>query len=149
MRDSVLKQTLQRTNKAGRDMQKDSVIIVRAWQDAANHQNVEELLELSDPDIEIVGPRGSARGHQVLTEWLKRAGLHLETQRVFAKDSVVVMAQHGVWRSATNEVTGEAEVATVFRVQDKRVAYLARYDRLEEALQKANVSISDEVADEA
>jgi hypothetical protein len=127
-------------------MQIDSVTIVQTWQDAANHQNVERLLELSGPNIEIVGPRGSARGHDILKDWLSRAGLQLETLRTFAKDDVVAVAQHGVWRSIeTNEVTGEADVATVFRVTNNCVAYLARYDSLEEAFEKSSLTHADEV----
>ena len=73
--------------------------VVRRWLDAANRQDVDALLALSDPDIEVVGPRGSARGHQALREWLARAGLALETRRAFSRADVVVLAQHGVWRS--------------------------------------------------
>ena len=36
-----------------------SVETVQAWQNAANTQDKGRLLELSDPNIEIVGPRGS------------------------------------------------------------------------------------------
>jgi ketosteroid isomerase-like protein len=127
-------------------MNREIVKIVEAWQDAANHQDVKRLLELSSIDIEIVGPRGTARGHQILQEWIVRAGLMLETFRTFAKDEVVVMAQHGTWRSeATNGEESKADVATVFRVADGKVVYLARYDGLEEALSKSNLSLNDEI----
>jgi hypothetical protein len=127
-------------------MQKDSVAIARAWQEAANKQDVEKLLELSDSNIEIVGPRGSAHGHQILKEWLNRAGLKLETFRTFAKDGVVVMAQHGTWRSAeTNNEESKADVAAVFHVLDGKVVYLARYDSLEEALKTSALNDEHEV----
>jgi hypothetical protein len=32
--------------------------VVQAWQEAVNNQDLERLLQLSDPNIEIVGPRG-------------------------------------------------------------------------------------------
>jgi hypothetical protein len=70
--------------------------LVQAWQDAANHQNSDRLVELSAPDIEVIGPRGSGQGYQLLRDWLGRAGLHLTTQRAFARNNVVVVAQHGV-----------------------------------------------------
>jgi hypothetical protein len=127
-------------------MKQETVNVVETWQEAANEQDVEKLLELSDPNIEIVGPRGIARGHQVLTEWISRAGLTLETFQTFAKNDVVVMAQHGTWLSqATNNEESKADVATVFRVVNGKVNYLARYDTLEEALSKANVTTNDEV----
>jgi SnoaL-like domain len=127
-------------------MKKDSIRIVQMWQDAANRQDAERLLELSDPKIEIVGPRGSAHGHQILKEWLSRAGLTLETFRTFANSDVVVMAQHGMWQSAeTNQKESKVDVASVFRVADGKVRYLARYDNLEEALLIADMSLADEL----
>ena len=127
-------------------MQRESPLaIVQAWQDAANAQDVERLLELSDPDIEVIGPRGSGRGHQLLRDWLGRAGLSLETRRVFVGGDAVVLAQHGVWRSVeTGEVTGEADVASRFRVNGRRVAQFARHDSLDAALAEAGLDYSDE-----
>ena len=120
--------------------------IVQAWQDAANSQNIERLVELSAPDIEIVGPRGSGRGIQLLRDWLGRAGLHLATLRVFARGNTVVLAQHGVWRSLdTGEVTGERILASRFQVADHRVAQIARHDSLDVALNEAGLDYLDEI----
>ncbi len=129
-------------------MQRDSPLaIVQAWQDAANARDVARLLELSDPDIEVVGPRGSGRGHQLLRDWLGRAGLSLETRRVFVRGDAVVLAQHGVWRSVeTGEVTGEAEIASRFRVAGRRVVQFARHDSLDAALAEAGLDDSDETS---
>lgn len=119
---------------------------VQAWLAAANGQDVERLLELSDPNIEIAGPRGTGHGHQLLREWLRRAGAQLVTQRTFTRDQTVVVAQHGVWRSPeTGEVIGEADVASLFRVDGGHVVHYARYDQLDEALAKAGLDRSDEV----
>lgn len=127
----------------------DNVAVVREWQEAANEQDVDRLLELSDPYIKIVGPRGSTRGRNVLEDWLSNAGLRLETLRIFARGSNVVMLQHGVWRSPeTGETTGEADLATRFLVGDGRVALLARYDgpeSLDAALEEARLSYEHEV----
>jgi hypothetical protein len=121
--------------------------IVEAWQDAVNHQDETRLLELSDPAIELVGPRGVAQGHTVLRQWLARVGVQLTTQRAFVGDGVVVVAQHGLWRSVENgEFQGEAQVASHFRVRDGQITYYARYDRLDEALAAAALSTKDEIA---
>ncbi|HEV8191353.1 MAG TPA: hypothetical protein VGP82_07685 [Ktedonobacterales bacterium] len=83
---------------------------------AANAQHVERLLELSDPNIEVVGPRGSRFGHQLMRDWLARAGLELETLHVFARGDTPVLEQHGIWRSQeTGEVTGKKVLASFFR----------------------------------
>src|SRR5579884_219942 len=101
---------------------KDPVAIARAWQDAANAGDVDRVVALSDPDVELVGPRGAGRGHQLLRDWLGRAGLRLATLRTFARGDAVVLAQHGIWRSAeTGAVTGERDLATRFRIAGERV----------------------------
>lgn len=123
--------------------------VVKHWVEAANRQDVGALLALSDPDIEVIGPRGSARGHQTLREWLARAELGLETRRTFRRGDVVVLAQHGVWRSPqSGEVVGEADVASSFRVVGERVVRYARHNDLVVALQEAGLGASDEMPDE-
>lgn len=121
--------------------------VVNAWQEAANRKDVPRLLELSDPQIELVGPRGSGFGHQLLSEWAARAGLSLTTLRAFVREQTVVLAQHGVWRSAeSGEVTGEADLASQFSVNGGRVERFARYDSLDEALNRSGLGRSDEKA---
>lgn len=121
---------------------------VAAWQEAANRQDVAAVLACSAPDIVIVGPRGEARGHAVLEAWLTRAGLTLTTRQIYVRGDSVVADQHGVWRApGTNEVIGEADLATWFRVAEGRVSFLARYDQLAEALAAAGMSESDRLAD--
>lgn len=120
--------------------------VVQAWQNAANRQDADQLLALSDTNIELIGPRGSAYGHQVLRDWLNRAGLQLETLRMYERGNVVVVAQHGVWRSVdTGDVVGEADIASRFRVNDGRVVQFARYDHLNEALAEAGLTDGDEL----
>jgi len=115
------------------------------WLDAANRRDDERIVGLSSPDIEIVGPRGSVRGSSVLREWLARAGLTLESKRVFARGGSIVIEQHGRWRSLeTGKVIGEAEVASRFEVCDGRVAAYERFDELHAALLSAGLQMSDE-----
>ncbi len=123
-----------------------AVEIAEAWQAAANAQDADRLLALSDANIEIVGPRGAAHGHQVLRDWLSRAGLSLTTSRTFTRGDAVVMAQHGVWRSAEmGEVQGEADIASSFRVVSGHVTHYARYDDLETALARAGLVQADDI----
>ncbi len=120
--------------------------IVEAWQEAANRQDIDRLLALSDPNIEVVGPRGAGRGHQLLRDWMGRAGLSLTTLRAFARDDSVVLAQHGVWRSAgTGQVISEQDLASLFRVDGGRVVRFARYDSLDEALAAAGLTDADAI----
>ena len=81
-----------------------------------------------------------------MREWLGRAGLHLTTLRAFARDNLVVVAQRGVWRSVeTEEVAGECDLASRFRIGGRRVVQLARYDTLDVALDEAGIHYSDEI----
>lgn len=121
------------------------VEIAAAWQAAANEQDVDALLDLSDANIEVAGPRGSGYGHQLLREWLARAGLTLSTLRVFARGDMVVFEQRGVWHSPeTGEVTGKRVLASVLEVRDGRVVKVALFDALERALEAAGLDMSDE-----
>jgi ABC-type nitrate/sulfonate/bicarbonate transport system substrate-binding protein len=117
------------------------VAIAQAWQDAANAQDSDRLLALSDPNIEIGGPRGSGFGHQLLRDWLARAGLTLKTLRSFVQADTVVLEQQGIWRTlATGEVTGERTLVSVFQVDSQHVVKFARYESLNAALEAAGLS---------
>jgi hypothetical protein len=105
---------------------------------------VEAALALTAPDVTIIGPRGAARGHEVLRAWMGHAGATFDTRETFAADDAVVVAQHGVWRDGeTGGIRGEADVATRFRVADGRVAEMERYDQLSAALQTAGLMEAD------
>ena len=120
------------------------VDVVRAWEQAVNALAVARALELSHPNVEIVGPRGVAKGRDVLKDWLSRAGLSLETRRSFARDCAVVNDQHGLWRDiGSGDVVGEAAIASHYKVENGQVTYVARYETLDEALAKAGVDIED------
>ncbi len=71
----------------------------RDWEEAANRQDVVGVLARSAPDITIVGPRGEARGHDVLQAWLARAGLSLTTRQLYVRGNSAVAEQRGVWRT--------------------------------------------------
>jgi ketosteroid isomerase-like protein len=122
----------------------DPIRIVHDWLAAVNAGDVEGALALTAPDVVIIGPRGAARGHQVLRAWMGHAGANFQTRETFAAGDAVVVAQHGVWRDGeTGEIRGEADVATRFRVADGRVAEMERYDDLHATLQAAALTEAD------
>jgi ketosteroid isomerase-like protein len=124
-----------------------AIPVVQAWQNALNAQDIDHLLELSAPDIVIIGPRGRTSGHQLLREWIARAGLTLTTQRIFQRGDTVVLAQHGIWQSeATNGVPSEADLASRFRVNQHQVVEYERHDTLARALEAAGMTEADEQA---
>ena len=126
-------------------MSETPVAVVAQWQDAANSGDVEQLLALSDAEVELIGPRGRDRGHQALREWLDRAGLRVQALRSFSKGNAVVVEQIGEWRTASEEPRGEQTVASAFVVDAGKITRVARFDRLDEALEAAGIAESDEV----
>ena len=122
------------------------VRVVKAWHEALNEGDVDRLVGLSHPDVEIGGPRGSGRGVQSLREWVDRANVHLEPQRLFRRGDAVVVEQAGQWRSAeSGEMIGTQIVASVFKVSGGRVRSVARHDKLSEAMNAAGLQHSDQI----
>jgi len=122
-----------------------AVEIVTAWLAAVNAGDADASLALTSADVTIVGPRGTSRGHDVLRAWLGHAGATFATRAMYARGNAVVVAQHGVWRDEAGTARGEADVATRFRVDDGRVAELARYEDVAEALRAAGLAETDRV----
>ena len=123
---------------------KSSVEVVLAWQAAANAKDRPRVLELSHDDIEVGGPRGTSRGHQVLCEWLDRTGIELETQRVFGRGDTLVVEQTAAWTAMQGTFT-RAFIATIFEVRGDRICKAVRYDSLAEALTAAGLAETDKI----
>lgn len=108
---------------------------VAAWHEALNDGDVDRLVELSHPEIEVGGPRGTGHGVQLLREWVGRAGIQLDPRRIFHRAETVVVEQVARWRSAeTGEVTEGQIVASAFVVNDGRISRVTRYPDLATAL---------------
>jgi hypothetical protein len=120
------------------------VEVVLAWQAAANAKDRQRVLDLSHEDIEVGGPRGTSRGHQVLCEWLDRTGIELETQRVFGRGDTLVVEQTAAWTAMQGTFT-RAFIATIFEVRGERVSKAVRFDSLAEALSASGISESDKL----
>jgi|SRR5690606_13497552 len=120
--------------------------VVQAWHQALNQRDFERVLEMSDPAIEIVGPRGSGHGRELLNDWLRHARVSLLPLRTFSRGEAVVVTQRGTWHSLeTGDVIGEADVASYFLVHNGRITRYARFDTLETALSAAGLTEADEV----
>jgi hypothetical protein len=114
-------------------MHTSTVDIALRWHAAAGTGDAETLHALSDPDIEIVGPRGSAHGHDALDEWLRRAGLTWTPLRTRAgTDGTVVVESEAVWG---NDPATRTVVASLFTVRSGVVSRVARYANAETALE--------------
>ena len=120
--------------------------LARAWTEAVNAKDADALQQIAHPDIAIVGPRGTARGHSVLAQWLERAGASFRTERLFARDGVAVVEQAGTWVSGeTAQQPSRAVVVIVLHERGGQVVSFARSDDLHAALQAEGLSVADEV----
>jgi hypothetical protein len=121
--------------------------VVEDWLAAINAGDGQHLREVTAEDVEIVGPRGSAHGRQVLGDWLDRAGFSADALRWFCgSDGAVVVEQDASWTEASSGTAlGRARVASQFIVRAGRVGRYQRHDSLPAALACAGLSIDDEV----
>ncbi len=122
--------------------------MVEAWLAAADRADAPAMTALSAPDLEVVGPRGTVRGREVLGPWLARAGFSATPLRWFCgADGAVVVEQDAVWADpSTGAGRGRAVVASRFVVEGGVVSRYQRHDDgLPAALAAAGLQESDEV----
>ncbi len=118
---------------------------IKAWHEALNSGDADRVVALSQPNVEVGGPRGVGSGAGLLREWVGRANIRLEPRRVFHKVDTVVVEQRAEWRSAdAGQATGSQTVASLFVVQENQIAKVLRYDDLASALSAANFDESNE-----
>jgi hypothetical protein len=132
-------------------MTRGDLAVVEAWLAAVDARDGARLLALTTPDVEIEGPRGSARADRtVLMEWLGRAGFAAESRRwSCGGDGRVVVEQDARWTDVgTGAERGRARTASEFRV-DPGGSQVTRYVRHDAgtaaALAAAGLSPADEV----
>jgi hypothetical protein len=123
--------------------------VVEAWLDAVDRADATAAMALCAPDLEVVGPRGSVRGREVLGPWMARAGFTARPLRWFCgAGGAVVVEQDATWADpATGAERGRAVVASEFLVTGGVIARFRRHDDgLPAALAAAGLRESDEVA---
>ncbi|WP_448620743.1 nuclear transport factor 2 family protein [Geodermatophilus sp. URMC 65] len=123
--------------------------VVEAWLDAVDRADAAVAMALCAPDLEVVGPRGSVRGREVLGPWMARAGFTARPLRWFCGTrGAVVVEQDATWSDpATGVERGRAVVASEFLVAHGVITRFRRHDDgLPAALAAAGLRESDEVA---
>jgi hypothetical protein len=122
--------------------------VVEAWLDAVDRADAAAAMALCAPDVEVVGPRGSVRGREVLGPWMARAGFIARPLRWFCgAGGAVVVEQDATWADpATGAERGRAVVAAQFLVTEGVITRFQRHDDgLPAALAAAGLRESDEV----
>ncbi len=113
--------------------EQDPARVVAAWLEAVEAGAVRRALVLCSPDVAVRGPRGEARGTEVMRAWLERSGISLEPQHdlVADGDRVVVRAL-ARWRVADAPAgvptTEPAMTWVVLDVADGLITAVRRYE---------------------
>ena len=116
-------------------MSRPEIAVVADWHRALNAGEVDRLALLSSEDIEVGGPRGVGQGVALLRDWVARSGITLEPGCCYQRARTVVVEQQARWRLSEDGALGEPQtVASVFLVQNGRVASVVRFPDLASAL---------------
>lgn len=119
----------------------ETIKIADEWVDKVNTKDMEGMLELSDHNIELMGPRGSAVGHDILRQWAEESGIRLNTITRYARDSKVVFEQEGTWEDQNGQVT----VFTFMEVKNGKVVRISRFDTLDDAFGDSGLNEGDKI----
>ena len=119
--------------------------VVQEWLAAVNARDVPGVMAWSSGEVEMHGPRGVTRGQPQLREWVERTGVHLATERTFARADTVVLAQQATWRDQAGLTIARGPLAHRFTVTGDRITLIARHDDLVGALKEAGLTEADEV----
>ena len=123
-------------------MHSKEVEIVLAWHAALNAGETDRLVSLSTADVEVGGPRGTGRGAELLRDWVARAHIHLEPVRWQALGDMVVVEQSASWRTPDGQQAEPQPAASVFRVENGKVASVIRHADFETAAASVGVQQS-------
>lgn len=120
---------------------------VQTFHEHFNAGRADEVLAMASDDISVGGARGKGAGKQFLEEWVRRATTTMTPRRWFQQDNVVVIEEFIEWRSRqTGRVTDSTLWGIAFTVVDGKITALARYADIGEAVYKAGLDASHEIA---
>lgn len=122
--------------------------IINDWHRYLNARDLDALVGLIAPMVEMTGPRGEAIGGPAdLRDWVERSGIRLTPVRTWARGDAVVVEQSAHWsvpgNSTTVEPTDAQTVFTAFQVDDGHITRLLRFDALAPALAVSGLAAGD------
>jgi len=106
------------------------------------------MLELLDPDVELITRRGPKRGHDDVRAWLGEPYAELDVERIVDR---VQVAGHTVvaagrirhrWRE-TGEIGDESDIAVLAQVDHGRIVRVQTFDDEAAALAAAGLPVED------
>ena len=119
----------------------EPIKLAERFTDYVNAQDVDGVLSVTDPNVELISPGKSAAGHETLAEWVKESGMQLETVNKYAKGNRVIFEQLAKKRGQS----GESHIFNYFEMDDRKIHRIGRFDELDEAFGESGLSESDQV----
>ena len=119
---------------------------IRAFIDAFNAEDLDALVAVLDPEVEIQGRRGLVIGHAEARDWATRkpsGDLHqqlvLEGVRIDGHPAVALVRRQWLWKDR-DEVADEEELGILVSfAEDGRIARWQPFDDRAEALHTAGL----------
>jgi ketosteroid isomerase-like protein len=122
--------------------------VVRRYIDALNRRDLPAMLDLVDPDVELLTRRGPRRGHDGVRAWLGEPYKELDVERVVDRVQVaghIVVASGRIrhrWRES-GEVADETDVAILAEVEHDKIVRLQTFADEATALTAAGLPAED------
>ena len=111
-----------------------TVTLLRDWHQAVSAMDVDRVLALCTPDVELRGPSGTGSGHDLVRDWLGLSGIRLRLRSLTSWHGTFLAEQEATWPRGDGQAAAPAVACvTVFAVRDGKVSSVARYGTVEEA----------------
>jgi hypothetical protein len=110
---------------------------VHEWHRVVNERDLDAARHIVTDDVSIGGPKGQASGRDVFIDWIAHAGIRLVPVSWHpVTDTTIVVVQDATWPGRTDSDPAAAPIrlATLFRLEDGRIAAALRFDSLRQAL---------------
>ena len=119
---------------------------VLTFHDHFNAGRVDDVLAMATDDVAVGGARGRGQGRELLNEWIGRKTTTLTPQRWFGRDSLIVIEELVEWRTRGDDtVTDSTLWGMTFTVEDGKIAGIARYANIGEAITSSGLDETHEL----
>lgn len=96
-----------------------------AWLNSISAQNEKECLALSHPDIQIHGPHGISKGHEVLKPWFTDAPMHIHILNVLEREYEVLVEHRIEWPMEHQSIQN----AALLEIRDEKIFSYRRVEK--------------------
>ena len=119
---------------------------VRAFIDAFNAEDLDALVDLCDPEVEVQASRGIVIGHDEVRRWATRnpsGDLHqrlvVDSLREEGPHVIAFVRREWFWREEPDHVADEQELAIVVTMRDGLIARWQPFEDPDEAFAAAGI----------